>query len=270
MLALAAASLGLALVWFTHDRSAPAGAPPSADTIRAAVPASAHQSSGSAPTVVTAADESSATGPSGTSLASLFPRRASFDYQPPRAGTYQLPAVKPAPDAVLLDHTGAPIHLAEQLAGRHALVSFVYLNCADAQGCPVAMATLYEIHDASAQRPSLRQDLQLVTISFDPERDTPEALGAVAAALQADRHSGRKIAWRLFTGTDRPMLEPLLAAYGQPVQAGRSPGEINHLLRMFLIDREGNIRNVYGLGSIDPRLVMTDVETLLIGEQAQR
>jgi len=33
---------------------------------------------------------------------------------------------------------------------------------------------------------------------------------------------------------------------------------------VFLVDRKGNIRNIYGLDLIDPRLLMTDIETLLL------
>lgn len=202
------------------------------------------------------------------SLAAIFPRRSTFEYDAPRPGTYALPVVKQAPDGELVDHHGTRIRLAAELAGRFALVSFIYLNCADAEGCPVAMATLYEIHDASAQHPALREHLQLVTVSFDPARDTPEALAQMASALAADRRAGSKLNWRLFTGASPASLVPLLDGYGQSVRSGAPAGQINHLLRMYLLDREGNVRNVYGLGSIDPRLIMTDVETLLLQERA--
>ncbi len=212
-------------------------------------------------------------GPSGpgqagpADLPGIFPRSAAFEYDPPLPGTYDLPVIKTAPDARLLNHLGQAVQLSSQLAGRMTLLSFVYLNCADAQGCPLAMATLWQIHDASAQRPQLRDAVQLVTISFDPARDTPEALNNIAATMAADKLAGRKIAWRLLTGFTASRMKPLLQKFGQAVNfPGGDPdaGQINHLLRMFLIDREGNVRNVYGLGSIDPRLIMTDVATLML------
>ena len=42
-----------------------------------------------------------------------------------------------------------------------------------------------------------------------------------------------------------------------------------HILRVFLIDREGRIRNIYSSGTLDPRLVLADVKTLLL-EEAKR
>ena len=62
------------------------------------------------------------------------------------------------------------------------------------------------------------------------------------------------------------------SAYGQAVdrKADRSDptGPLNHTLRVFLIDRAGNIRNIYSSGTLDPRLVLADVRTLLM-EKAQ-
>ena len=55
-----------------------------------------------------------------------------------------------------------------------------------------------------------------------------------------------------------------LPIFGQVVDRSNDEDRLNHLLRMFLVDRKGNIRNIYGLGLIDPRLLMTDIETLLL------
>jgi protein SCO1 len=43
-------------------------------------------------------------------------------------------------------------------------------------------------------------------------------------------------------------------------------GPLYHILRVFLIDREGRIRNIYSSGTLDPRLVLADVKTLLLEE----
>lgn len=201
-------------------------------------------------------------------LANLFPRRDAFQYEPPVAGSYELPAIKPMPDATLLDSKGELVKLARLAQGRQTLIAFVYLNCADAEGCPLAMATLWQLHDSSAQRPALSRELQLITISFDPARDTPQALDAIVQTMQADLALDKKIRWQFLTGQSRKSLAPLLAAFGQPIHTSKAPGKINHLLRLFLVDRHGQIRNVYGLGSIDPRLIMTDVATLLMQDKS--
>jgi protein SCO1 len=44
-------------------------------------------------------------------------------------------------------------------------------------------------------------------------------------------------------------------------------GRIAHQLRVYLIDRQRQVRNIYNLDFLDPRLVITDVQTLLLEEQ---
>jgi protein SCO1 len=123
---------------------------------------------------------------------------------------------------------------------------------------------LHELHGIASEDPTLRNDLQLITISFDPEHDTPEVM-----ALHADvlRSAGDSTVWRFLTTPGEAELRPMLDAYDQPVGPKTDPddplGPLAHQLRVFLIDAKGEVRNIYGVGFLDPRLVMTDVRTLV-------
>ena len=198
--------------------------------------------------------------------ASLFPRTADYDFEPPVPGSYKLHPLKAAPDGTVLDHTSKAGRLSDILNEKISLVSFVYLLCSDEQGCPLAMATLFDIHEGSGEAAGLKDHVQLVTISFDPARDTPEALDAFAYPTLHGADADRKLDWQFLTTRDETELEPIIEGFGQAVDRSGDNDVINHLLRMFLVDREGQIRNVYGLGMLDPRLLMTDIETLLIEE----
>lgn len=200
-------------------------------------------------------------------LPDQFPRTADFDFVPPEPGSYALPPIKPAASAVLLDHTGVRVDLGSLLKGRISLVSFVYLTCTDVNGCPLAMSLLYEIEHASRTAAPLRVSVQLVTISFDPKRDPPAALAALADPRRAEVAAGHVMDWHFLTGTSEEDLKPLLKGFGQVVDRGTDLGRINHTLRLFLVDASGRIRNIYGLGTMDPRLLMSDIATLLL-EQA--
>lgn len=190
-------------------------------------------------------------------------------YAIPPPGSYRLTPLRPAPDGEVLDETGRAHRLSELLGGKVSLVSFVYLLCGDTNGCPVAIGTLFDIWHASEQVPELRGKVQLVTISFDPERDTPEALASFAWPIRSDGAQARKIDWQVLTTADQARLAPILSGFGQTVDKSRDDDRLNHLLRMFLVDAEGQVRNIYGLGMIDPQLMMTDVATLLAEEQAK-
>lgn len=200
-------------------------------------------------------------------LAALFERSAEFDFDPPAAGSYNLPPLKSVPEGTVLTDLGDPAKLSQLLGGKISLVSFVYLLCSDVNGCPLAMSTLFSIYDRSAAAPQLREDVQLVMISFDPERDTPEAVGAFSYPMRNDPDGHRKLDWQVLTTTGQADLKPILKGFGQAVNPSADGETLNHLLRMFLVDRAGRVRNVYGLGMIDPRLIMTDVETLLMEER---
>jgi cytochrome oxidase Cu insertion factor (SCO1/SenC/PrrC family) len=196
-------------------------------------------------------------------------RTADYDYDPPAPGTYTLPVIKPAADAALLDSIGKPVRLAEITRGRTTVMSFIYTRCADAKACPYATGVLMQLHRESAADAALAKELRLVSMSFDPENDTPERMAAYST-LAAERPKAAP--WHFVTARSQAELQPVLTAYGQAVDkksnALDSTGPLSHTLRVFLIDRAGNIRNIYSSGTLDLRLVLADVRTLLM-ESAQ-
>ncbi|KZL02377.1 MULTISPECIES: SCO family protein [unclassified Pseudovibrio] len=199
-------------------------------------------------------------------FADAFTPHEEFQFDPPKPGSYTLNRFRTAPDGQVLDVNGNTHSLAALTRGKINLVSFVYLMCGDENGCPIAMSTLFEIHDASEKLPRLREDVQLITISFDPARDTVEAINSFSYPLQIDANADQKLKWHVLTSSGMADLQPILDGFGQVIDRSNDQEVINHLLRMYLIDREGVVRNVYGLGTIDPRLLITDVETLLLEE----
>lgn len=83
------------------------------------------------------------------------------------------------PDVVLTDTTGKPWSLREQTKGKPTLIYFGYTHCPDV--CPLTMSN---IAVAKKALPKADQDkLQVVFVTTDPERDTPESLGAWLKAL---------------------------------------------------------------------------------------
>jgi cytochrome oxidase Cu insertion factor (SCO1/SenC/PrrC family) len=193
------------------------------------------------------------------------PRDSDHDYDAPAPGTYQLPVIKMAADAALLDAASKPIGLAELTRGRVTILSFIYTRCASAKACPMATGVLMDLHELSADDRELAKNLRLVSMSFDPAHDTPERMRAYSELA-----SGRPNAapWHFVTARSERELQPVLAAYGQAVDkkanAADPTGPLNHTLRVYLIDREGRIRNIYSSGTLDVRLVLADVRTLLL------
>jgi cytochrome oxidase Cu insertion factor (SCO1/SenC/PrrC family) len=70
-------------------------------------------------------------------------------------------------------------------------------------------------------------------------------------------------------------LLPLLEDFGQDVRvenddSGRPTRTINHMLKLFLIDRDGMVREIYALDYLHPAMMLNDIETLLIEERGAR
>jgi len=194
-----------------------------------------------------------------------LPRDNDHDYDPPAAGSYSLPVIKPAADGALLDSNNKSVQLRDLTRGRITVLSFIYTRCAAPKACPYATGVLTQIHDLSVDDKTLAKSMRLVSLSFDPEYDTPQRLATYSENVR-DQKSGCE--WSFATAKSRAELETILAAYDQAVDKRQNPadpqGPLYHTLRVFLIDREGRIRNIYSSGTLDPRLVVADVKTLLL------
>jgi len=186
-------------------------------------------------------------------------------YELPAAGSYALPPIDRVSEHTLLDADGREQALLGLAPGRFAVIAFVYLNCHDAAGCPLLLATLQQADRKIASSPALRGRVRLAIVSFDPVRDTPAQLA------QLREHLAPRGDWRFFTARDDAMLEPVLADFDQDAvpelaREGEAAGALRHVAKVFLIDGERRIRNVYGSGFLDARILIRDLETLLAEE----
>lgn len=190
-------------------------------------------------------------------------------YAPPAAGSYELPPIDRIGDHAVVDAQGNRTTLSKVIDGRLAVVSFIYASCAEATGCPMATAVLHRLDASLAADPGLDADVALVTISFDPARDTPERL----AAMQ--KHRAKGSSWQFVTAPDEDSLPAILDDFGQTVARLRYPdgtwtGVYRHVLKVFLVDRRSRVRNVYSVGFLHPELVRADIDTLRMEEGATR
>lgn len=207
-----------------------------------------------------------------TKPAAALPRTPEFDYEAPKPGTYRLPPLQAATDGTVLDTKGNRLRLREAFEGKIVLLSLIYTQCGDPNGCPLATSTLLDIYDASAQDRALAENLRMVSLSFDPVRDTPSALASYAAPFKAAPDARRRSDWTFLTTASEAALAPILEGYDQAVQKNVDPngtfnGVFTHILQVYLIDRAGRVRNVYSLSFLDPRLLIADVKTLLMEER---
>jgi cytochrome c peroxidase len=165
----------------------------------------------------------------------------------------------------VLDARGKSRSLHDLFGNHVVLLSFIYRSCDAVNGCPLAVTVFNRIRRQTARDSGLAGALRLITLSFDPERDTPEHMAHLARGLSGD---GGGADWRFLTTASQAQLQPILDAYGQAVVRERGPagvetGALAHVLRVFLIDQGRRIRNIYSPSFLHPELVVNDVRTLL-------
>ena len=184
-------------------------------------------------------------------------------YVPPVPGSYTLPIIKTIVDHPLVNADGESTRLFALKPGRLAVVAFVYTTCTEAAGCPLSQAVLQRIDRGLAADPELARKVVLLTISFDPGRDTPTRLKTVRGFYQPQGE------WHFLTARDDAQLQPLLSDFGQPVAKlyftdGEWSGLFRHVLKVFLLDADNQVRNIYSVGFLNPELVLNDLRTLLL------
>lgn len=137
----------------------------------------------------------------------------------------------------------------DQLRGKIWIADFIFTSCAGT--CPVLSENMRALHRELAERP----DVRFVSVSVDPDTDTPEVLGAYAKRYSADTTR-----WHFLTGPEAAIQD--LAVNGFKVGSVDDP--IVHSNRFVLVDGDANIRGYYlGTEPEDVARLNMDLERLV-------
>ncbi len=198
----------------------------------------------------------------------LAPGYGDLRFTAPIPGTYKLPILGQASDGNVLDSEGRATTLHRLLSdvnhpGKVVLLSFIYATCSDVNGCPLATAVFHKIKNRLEKEPELASHLRLITLSFNPEHDTPEQMKAYGATLQ-----GKDVEWHFLTTRSEQELLPILKAYKQTAEKiydakGKFTNTFSHNLRVYLIDQDKQLRNIYNTELLHPDTLISDILTLL-------
>jgi protein SCO1/2 len=138
------------------------------------------------------------------------------------------------PDQALLGEDGRPFRLSA-LRGSPVLLTFIYTRCPIPEFCP-RMDALFGAVQRAVKDGRLRGPVRLLSVSFDPDFDTPAELGRHAARVGADR-----AIWTFATGP-KAEIESWGAGLGLSlIRDERNPAAITHNLRTAVIDPRGRL-----------------------------
>lgn len=150
----------------------------------------------------------------------------------PSVPTGGLPVYGRVPDFTLIDQAGQPLTLAS-LKGRPWIADFIFTSCAGT--CPQMTARM------SSLQGKIPPEVHLVSVSVDPERDTPPVLAEYAA-----RHGADPARWHFLTGKPEAIVPLVSQGFRLSYAEGTDPAEpIIHSIRFVLVDGGGAIRGYY-------------------------
>jgi protein SCO1/2 len=157
------------------------------------------------------------------------------------------------PDAALIDERDRRRYLSEWF-GTPTLVTFIYTRCPLPTYCPLMDRHFATIQRRAASDPALRGRVRLVSISFDPDYDTPAVLAEHARRLGADPE-----VWTFLTG-DRVTVDRVAARFGVGVMRETDDANtITHNLRTLLVGADGRIAAIYSGNEWTPDRALADL-----------
>ena len=169
----------------------------------------------------------------------------------------RLSKIGPAPTFTLTAQDGRLFSLNE-LRGKVVVLTFIYASCADA--CPLLTAKMATLQDELGMDFGPR--VFFVSITVDPERDTPEALTRYAQA-----HGANLSGWAFLTGTAEEIRD-VARRYGVFYKQ-QAAGDFDHTFLTSVVDQRGTLRVQYMGVRFDPDELLRDLQSLL-QEEAER
>lgn len=166
----------------------------------------------------------------------------------------RLAVIREAPDFQLISQDHKSVRLKDS-NGHVRLVSFIFTTCSGS--CPETTNRLARAQQALEERkPDKWENVQFLSISLDPRRDTPDVLRSYMKLYNL-----RPEHWSCLTGTEEVIAKTLHEwdMWAKPA----ANGQLDHPSRVFLLDRQGRIREIYNLSFLKPKWVLEDLESLL-------
>ena len=159
------------------------------------------------------------------------------------------------PDFRLTNQSAQPIHLA-QYRGKVLLLTFIYTRCPIPEYCTLMSQNFAQIETELAKEPDLYQKTHLLSISIDPEYDTPAVLRSYGAA-HTGKYTDEKFAhWEFATGS-KDEIKGVAQFFGLRYYADAD--QIVHGLRTVIITPAGKVAKVYRDNSWKPEEVLLEL-----------
>lgn len=148
----------------------------------------------------------------------------------------KLPIIRPVESFSLENVDGRNITL-EDTNGKVRLFYFFFSSCPDV--CPVTTFRLSQVQDLLKEKGMFGKDAEIISISFDPERDSREAIKGFGDKFKAD-YSG----WYFLRGDQQKIMDLAMNSFKILINKDQNNNFV-HMDLIGLVDRDGNLRDIY-------------------------
>jgi protein SCO1/2 len=162
--------------------------------------------------------------------------RASASNTAGSAAVHMLMPGEQVPDLELINQDGKTFRLSD-FRGKAVLMTFIYTRCPLPEFCPRLSSQFARIQDDLAKTPDDYARTHLVSVSFDPQYDTPAVLRKYGLAYLRDDASG--FAHWDFASAPSDKLRDLANAFG--LYYNEEDNQISHTMNIVLIAPDGTV-----------------------------
>jgi protein SCO1/2 len=163
----------------------------------------------------------------------------------------------PIPSFPLVDQEGEPFRLGE-LRDAYVLVGLIFTHCSMPKACPLTTQKMHEVgklwRRAEQNGETAGKTLRLLTLTFDPEADTPEVLKAYSELVRRDVPN-----WIFATGPTELMEERLPQMFGVIAGEKTPEGDIAHSVKVALLGPGLRPRHTWTDNAFDPEEIVEQV-----------
>lgn len=173
---------------------------------------------------------------------------------PRSARAADLAVLRKAPDFSLANQDEKSLKFSD-LRGKVVLVGFIFTTCSGT--CPATTARMNTVAGELRRQGLLKNDqVRLVSITLDPKRDTPKALRAYRELYDIEGPH-----WDFLTGPEAD-VKKVIADWGMWARPAKD-GQLDHPSRVFLVDKKGQVREIYSLAFLKTAWALEDIRSLL-------
>ena len=193
-------------------------------------------------------------------IENVFVTRESTDTANPNiSGPVEAKAGDEVPNYTLLNQDGKAVRL-HDYRGKALLLTFIYTRCPDPNQCTLMSSNFALIDQELQKQPDLYQKTHLLSISFDPDYDTPQVLRSYGASHTGRYSDERFEHWEFATG-NKDQVKGIAQFFGMRYFHDTTSGQENvvHSLRTAVIGPDGKVFKAYRGNEWKPEEVIKDL-----------